>query len=218
MDSFIRNDKRIQGYYQTIYEDERQSGTACHDIEHAERVIALMDDLMQQLNVDETYRKDALIAGLLHDIGCVHGKPGHAQRGYEMALEYFESHAIRLTNHDAVLEAIRDHGSSYDSPSLMTRVLILCDKLDLVQSRLAPEGYETYGIRQIQHITAVSIVADETTLIVRFTTAPEFNLEEFTTFTFLDKVFTAITTFAASISREPIVMINDCTWNRKNIL
>lgn len=70
--------------YKRIQQDEQSSGTARHDLSYALNVVKLVESVLVQLNVDKAYIEAAKIAALLHDLGCVHGKKGHAMNSYLM--------------------------------------------------------------------------------------------------------------------------------------
>lgn len=177
-------------------------------------VIDLVGEVLAQLHYEKEFIESTKIAALFHDIGCVDGKKGHPKRSYMMAKNYFEQNNISLPYHQQVLEAIKDHSSSFESDSFMTLTLILCDKLDITKERLAYEGYETYGIRQLQYIELVKIKIDKDCLYIDFKTDPDIDLKELNDFDFLDKVFKSIKYFSNHQNLKPIVKINNEIWNR----
>lgn len=210
----LKNSIYINNLYNQIEESEKIKGTAKHDLSHVWNVIELVEKILTQLHLENDFIESTKIAALFHDIGCVNGKKGHAKRSYQMAKDYFENNNISFPYYHQVLEAIKDHGSSFESESLMTLILILCDKLDITKERLAHEGYETYGIRQLQYIESVKVKIDNNYLHIDFKADSKIDLKELNNFDFIDKVFKAIAAFSNHQNLKAIVKINNEIWNR----
>lgn len=200
--------------YKKIEQDEQISGTARHDLSHVLSVVDLVENVLVQLDVDEEFIQASKIAALLHDLGCVDGKKGHALNSYHIVKDYLEKEQLNLAYQNEVLEAIKDHGSSFDSDSLMTLVLIMCDKIDLRKQRLAPEGFETIGIRQLQYIEDIRVLIHNDSCIVDFIAHQDIDLEEFNSFKFLSKTFASIVAFASFNNLEPFIRMNGQPWLR----
>lgn len=218
MYEYLLKSNFVNTNYKRIQQDEQSSGTARHDISHALNVVKLVESVLVQLNVDKAYIEAAKIAALLHDLGCVHGKKGHAMNSYLMVKQYLEENDMNLLYENEILNAIKHHGSGYDRDELMTLVLILCDKIDLTKHRLAPEGYETIGIRQLQYIQNVNVFIGHQKCVVEFEAVGEIDLDELNGFEFLDKTFKSIIAFARFNRLEPRILINGVIWDRKSIL
>lgn len=201
--------------YKRINQSEKISGTARHDLSHVLNVVKLVESVLVQLNVDEGYIEAAKIAALLHDLGCVYGKKNHAFNSFLMTKDYLNENDINLIYQQEILDPIKSHGSSYDSNSLMTLALIMCDKIDLTKHRLAPEGFETNGIRQLQYIENVSVLIRNNECIVDFEAVGGIDFRELNHFAFLDKTFKSIDTFARFNHLEPRISMNGIVWSRK---
>lgn len=69
----------------------------------------------------------------------------------------------------------------------MTLVLIISDKLDITKQRLANEGYNVIGMRQLQYIEDVVITFSDSDFIVNFLITDELNFQELFDFYFKKK-------------------------------
>ncbi|WP_159518622.1 HD domain-containing protein [Erysipelothrix urinaevulpis] len=204
----------VNGNYRKVQQNELISGTAKHDLSHVLNVVALVESVLIQLDVEANLIESAKIAALLHDVGCVDGKKGHALRSYTMVSDYFVEQNINIPYHDEVLNAIKHHGSGYDRQELITLTLIMCDKLDLTMARLAPEGFETPGIRQLQFIKDVHITIRHHECEIDFLTYKDINVEELNSFSFLDKTFASIGAFCEFNDLTPCVRMDGVVWQR----
>jgi len=61
-----------------------------HAIEHMDRVANHVYQLLKECKYSEKTCNLGYIAGLIHDIGMIEGKKGHAQKGAEMAKIFLE--------------------------------------------------------------------------------------------------------------------------------
>ena len=211
----LKNDLFIMDSYKRIEELEKIKGTAKHDLSHVLNVVDRVEQILSQLEIDSEYVEATKIAALLHDIGCVNGKEEHALQTYLIVSNYFSEHSMKIPYQNEILEAIRDHGTGFKSDSLMTLTLILADKLDLTKNRLTSEGYETYGIRQLQYIDEIKIIIDKQFLRIYFMTKEIIDFKELNEFDFLNKVFKAIQAFSNKQKLEAIIRLNETVWNRE---
>lgn len=198
-----------------MQQDEQISGTARHDLSHVLNVVKLVGSVLMQLNGDEDYIEAAIIAALLHDIGYVHEKKRHALNSYLMTKAYLDENGINNIYQNEILDAIKNQGSSYDTSSLMTLVLIMCDKIDLTKQRLAPEGFETIGIRQLQYIDDVRVLIHNNECVVDFKAVSEIDFIELNSFDFLDKTVKSIHAFARFNNLQPRIRMNGTQWHRE---
>lgn len=80
----ILNDSEILALYQEIEKIEIETGGwAYHNLTHVKNVANLTEQLLRHLNQDEFFIEEGKVAALLHDIGSLDGKAGHAKRSYE---------------------------------------------------------------------------------------------------------------------------------------
>lgn len=209
----IVNDEKIIQQYNKISEfEDLDKGWAHHNLEHVKNVSKLVEVLLKKLNYDEDFIEEAKIAAILHDVGAVEGKNNHALRSYEFAKKYFDENNILLKNRELVLDAIKSHSDGFNSDNIMTLTLIISDKLDIKHTRVAKEGYNVKGMRQLQYIKDILVDIDNKNLEIKFICDDKININELEEFYFMIKVFRAIKTFSEKMNLTPKVFLNNCKW------
>ena len=211
----ILNDDYILNIYKRIekYEEDNKA-SAYHGKNHAINVSTYIELILKKLGYNHELIEEAKVAGLLHDLGCCLGKENHEIRSYSMAKEYLDNRNIELNNKDMVLEAIKDHRNNFTSNNIITRSLVLSDKLDIKRDRVAPEGYKIPGMRQYQYINDIEIDVEDGTFIVNFIIDAAADLDELINFYFTKKVFDSISSFSESQGLEYCVYMNNLVVER----
>ncbi len=206
----ILNDNYILELYKLIekYEEENNA-PAYHGKNHAINVSKYIEMILTKLGYDQEIIEDAKIAGLLHDLGCNLGKEDHELRSYDIAKEYIKSRRIKLKNKKMVLEAIKNHRNNFESDNIITRVLVLSDKLDIKADRVAPNGYNLIGMRQYQYINDINISIENGIFKVNFVIDEQANIYELTNFYFTKKVIDSIIAFAKNQNLNFCIYINN---------
>lgn len=209
----IVNDEKIIQQYNKISEfEDLDKGWAHHNLEHVKNVSKLVEVLLKKLNYDEDFIEEAKIAAILHDVGAVEGKNNHALRSYEFAKKYLDENNILLKNGELVLDAIKSHSDGFNSDNIMTLTLIISDKLDIKHTRVAKEGYNVKGMRQLQYIEDILVDIDNKNLEIKFICDDKININELEEFYFMIKVFRAIKTFSEKMNLTPKVFLNNYKW------
>ncbi|WP_040330544.1 HD domain-containing protein [Clostridium ihumii] len=209
----IVNDEKIIQQYNKISEfEDLDKGWAHHNLEHVKNVSKLVEVLLKKLNYDENFIEEAKIAAILHDVGAVEGKNNHALRSYEFAKKYFDENNILLKNRELVLDSIKSHSDGFNSDNIMTLTLIISDKLDIKHTRVAKEGYNVKGMRQLQYIKDILVDIYNKNLEIKFICDDKININELEEFYFMIKVFRAIKTFSEKMNLTPKVFLNNCKW------
>lgn len=107
-----------------------------HGIEHMDRVANNIYKLLKEYNVNQATCKLGYIAGLLHDIGMINGKKGHAEQGAKMAKMFLEElNLIDISDIKIIVEAIKNHGDGGNTIDIVSSILAICDKLDMCKKR-----------------------------------------------------------------------------------
>lgn len=107
-----------------------------HGIEHMDRVANNVYKLLEEYNCNKKICKLGYIAGLIHDIGMIYGKKGHAQNGAEMAKIFLEKlKLVDICDIQTITNAIKNHGDGGVSPDIITSVLAISDKIDMCKKR-----------------------------------------------------------------------------------
>lgn len=90
----------------------------------------------------------------------------------------------------------------------MTLALIISDKLDITNERLAKEGYKVPGMRQLQFINSIKVSFQDEFFIVNFITDEKFDLLELQDFYFMKKVLKSIEAFSQKIDHNYVIKLN----------
>ncbi|RDY26568.1 HD domain-containing protein [Romboutsia weinsteinii] len=213
----IENDKTIIEVYNKISEfEDLDKGWAHHNLDHVKNVSKLVESLLKRLDYDESFIEEAKIAALLHDAGAIEGKQNHSLRSYKFAKEYFKNNNIILENEDLVLEAIKIHSDGFDSDNIIALTLILSDKLDIKHTRVAKEGYNVDGMRELQYIKDILVDICNNNLEIKFICDDKINKNELEEFYFITKVFMAIISFSKKMNLNPKVYFNNYEWKLFN--
>lgn len=88
----IHQDTEIRQIYDAIGQmEDEEAGWAYHNWLHVNNVVAMTEMILKQLAVSEEYLEAAKIAALLHDVGALQGKAGHALRENNLQKHIFVS-------------------------------------------------------------------------------------------------------------------------------
>lgn len=210
----IQRDEEIVEIYDKISRfEDLDKGWAYHNLDHVNNVAYLVESLLRKLDYDEKFIEEAKIAAILHDIGAIEGKKGHAIRSYNFAKEYLSKKGIKLEKEDLVLEAIKIHSDGFDSENIIALTLILSDKLDIKYTRVAAEGYNVKGMKEIQYIEDILVDIQKNNLEIKFICNDKINKTELEEFYFITKVFKSIISFSKKMNLKPIVLFNNYKWD-----
>lgn len=215
MDKFnkIKNDEEIIQIYNKISElEDKNKGWAHHNLDHVNNVVELVEKLLKELKYNQNFIEEAKIAAILHDVGCIEGKEGHALRSYEYAKKYLKENNIKLESEKLVLDAIKNHSNGFDTDNVIALALILSDKLDIKKTRVAKEGYNIKGMRQLQFIDDILIKINKNILEINFICDEQIDKMELEEFYFTKKVFKAIKSFSDKMQLAPNVLFNYNKW------
>ena len=168
---------------------------------------------MTDLNIDEDTIYKCKIACLLHDVGCIQGKEGHAQRSFEYAKKLFEDKRWIFEGSDEVLDAIKNHGSRFETNSVIRLSIIIADKLDIKKTRITEEGKKIEGNRQYGHIEDITINIENEILKINFITDGNMDMKEVNKYYFTSKVFKAIEAFSSKLNLKYNILMDNNRWN-----
>ena len=219
MDNFnkIVNDKKIIDIYNKISEfEDLDKGWAYHNLDHVKNVANLVESLLNQLGYEENFIEEAKIAAILHDTGAIEGKKNHAMRSYNFAKKYISDNNIILKNEDLVLDAIKIHNDGFNSDNTIALALILSDKLDIKYTRVANEGYNIKGMKELQYIKDILVSIDNKNLKIQFICDDKINKVELEDFYFMKKVFKSIISFCNKMKLTTQVLFNYDEWETFN--
>ena len=206
----ILNDICINDYYRMIIDFENEhKAPAYHGRNHAVNVCNLVEKILKLTPTDKNLIEDAMVAALLHDLGCYLGKDNHEVRSHDIAKSYLESNNIPIHNKELLLEAIKKHRNNFSTKNAIIRALILADKLDITCDRVTNCGKNIPGMRQLQYIKKIELDLEKNIFKVRFIADKEMNINELLNFYFFKKVISSIESYSEFIGKKYNIYIND---------
>lgn len=211
---FLNSNDEIFNIYKEIENKEiKDGGWAFHNYEHVRNVSLIAEKILKDLNFDEDTIYKCKIACLLHDVGALQGKEGHAQRSFEYAKKIFKDRNWIFEDSDKVLDAIKNHSSGFDTNNIIALSIILADKLDIKKTRISKEGKKIKGNRQYGHIEDIITNIKEDMLTINFITDKKIDLKELNNYYFTDKVFKAIAAFSKKLNLNYCILIDNKIWS-----
>ena len=210
---FLISNADIFNIYKEIENKENEDGGyAFHNYKHVQNVSKIAEKILTDLNFDENTIYKCKIACLLHDIGALQGKDGHAQRSYEYSKKLFEDNNIVFEGSEIVLNAIKNHSSYFESDDILVLSIILADKLDITKTRITQAGKKIKGNRQYQHIEDITICIENKEMILNFITDGNIDIKEVNEYYFTSKVFRAIEAFSKKMDLKYYIFMDNKTW------
>lgn len=211
--SLLTSNDNITNIYQEIEMQEiKEGGWAFHNYEHVKNVSRIAEKILKDLGFDDDAIYKCKIACLLHDVGALQGKEGHAQRSFEYAKKLFEDKNWKFEDYESVLDAIKNHSAGFDTDNIITLSIILADKLDIKKTRISEAGKQVIGNRQYAHIEDIMIDIKDNILTINFITDGKIIMDEVNNYYFTDKVFKAIEAFSKKLNLEYFILIDNKIW------
>ena len=212
--NLLASNKEILDIYKQIENKKiEDGGMAFHNYEHVKNVSNIAGKILIDLKFDEDVIYKCKIACLLHDVGALQGKKGHAQRSYEYTKNLFKNNNWIFEDSESILDAIKNHSSGFDTNNIIALAIILADKLDIKKSRISEAGKRVEGNRQYQHIEDIKNDIDSNVITINFITDGKMNIKEVNNYYFTAKVFKAIEAFSKRINLEYRIIMDNEDWN-----
>ena len=212
--TFLNSNNEILDIYRQIEKRETNGGGwAFHNYEHVKNVSAISEKILKDLNFDEDTIYKCKIACLLHDVGALQGKDGHAQRSFEYAKKLFDEKNWIFDDIESVLDAIKNHSLGFDTNNIIGLSIILADKLDIKKTRISEEGKKIKGNRQYAHIENITTKIKDSILTINFITDGKIDIEEVNNYYFTDKVFKAIEAFSKKLNLKYNILMDNKIWS-----
>lgn len=136
----LNNDKELNNIIDSIDKVNEHNLLACHGRYHTTFVINTIEYLLTKLNFEKDIIELGKIAGLLHDIGIIEGKKGHAHRSSEMCIHFLDKTKLPQKSKDTIIHAIKDHSNGDDIKTPVGAALLLADKIDISKNRVLELG------------------------------------------------------------------------------
>ncbi len=135
----LRADKAVREMLLAADAQMEAIGYTEHGIRHAYKVAEVAGDILRRLKrYDERDIELAQIAGLLHDVGNMIARRGHAHTGALIAFDVLRERGMPLTEVTRIIAAIGSHDEA-DAGEPTTDIgaaLIIADKADVARERV----------------------------------------------------------------------------------
>lgn len=135
-----------------------------HGIKHMDRVANNVYKLLKEYNCDNHTCILGYITGLVHDIGMIKGKKGHAENGSKFAEIYLKKfNFLNEKDISKITSAIKNHGNGGENPDEITAFLAISDKADMCKARSLGK------LSPIQYIDDYNLKLENGVLQIRYT-------------------------------------------------
>lgn len=173
--NLLINDKELNNIIDSINEINKDNLLACHGRYHTTFVINAIEKLLTSLNFDKKTIELGKIAGLLHDIGTIDGKKGHAYRSSEMCIQFLNKTKLSQENKDTIIHAIKDHSNGNDINSPVGAALVLADKIDISKNRVLELGKKDRWHSNLLNIEKTDLIVEDKKIIINYVVNDNFS-------------------------------------------
>jgi len=151
----------------------------CHGRYHTMFVVKHIEYVLRKLGYDDYTVELGKIAALLHDIGTLTGKEGHAIKSSEMC-EYFLDRT-ELTDEDkgSITHAIKDHSNGDEINSPFGAALLLIDKVNLCRERVLVKDTDDAWLINLLEIENTKITVKNKRITINYVVTPKFSKKMF---------------------------------------
>ena len=210
----LNSSNEIIDRYKKIENQEILDGRwAFHNYEHVKNVTKLAEKILIDLKLDEDTICACKIACLLHDVGALQSKEGHAERSYEYSKKLFEENNWIFKYSNNILNAIRNHSSGFETDDIISLSVIFADKLEIKKTRFTEAGLKIIGNRQYGHIEDITLDINNNFLKISFITDGMIDMDEVNNFYFTAKLFKAVEAFSKKMNLKYEILMDGKVWN-----
>ena len=172
-------DEELNNLLSSINESDPGTYMACHGTYHAKFVAERTGSILADLHFDKRIVEVGKIAGLLHDIGCISGKRGHAIshaiKSSQMCEEFLCKTKCTPSEKNTIMQAIADHSDGDNINSAVGAALLIADKTDLSKKRiLNPADVNTYH-KNLLEVKRVDVFLRENMMTINFVASEQFS-------------------------------------------
>ncbi|MCL2096920.1 MAG: HD domain-containing protein [Oscillospiraceae bacterium] len=133
----IKDDEKVRAYIKAGDDALRALRFTEHSFAHVYKTADTASSLLTELGYAERECELAKIAGLLHDIGNMVNRSGHALTGAVLAEGILSEYSMPYSETASVICAIGNHDEETGRPvNIIAAALILADKSDVRRSRV----------------------------------------------------------------------------------
>ena len=173
----LKKDEELNAIIDSINKVNESSLLACHGRYHTTFVINTIETLLSQLGFDKHIIELGKIAGLLHDIGTINGKKGHAFRSSEMCVPFLNKTNLSREDKDIIIHAIEDHSNGDNITSSVGAALLLADKINISKNRVLELGKQDHWHSNLLNIEETVLKVDGKNIIVNYIVNDKFSKE-----------------------------------------
>lgn len=173
----LNNDKELNNIIDSINKINENNLFACHGRYHTNFVIKTIENLLNKLNFDKNIIELGKIAGLLHDIGTIEGKKGHAYRSSEMCTHFLDKTSLSQENKNIIIHAIIDHSNGDEINNPVGAALILADKIDISKNRVLELGKKDRWHSNLLNIEKTILNVEDDKIIINYIVNNKFSKE-----------------------------------------
>lgn len=177
--SFLYADAELVSLLSSINQSDTKCDVvhflACHGIYHANFVLNRVGMILSDLNFDYRTIELGKIAGLLHDIGCIYGKHGHALASSTLCEKFLCKVGITPPEKEIITHAIADHSGGKNIRSAVGAALLIADKTDLSKHRILNSSPCDAYHKNLFLVESVDITIHDGVMNIDFNAAKDFS-------------------------------------------
>lgn len=173
----LNNDKELNNIIDSINKVNANNLFACHGRYHTTFVIKNVENLLAKLGFNDAVIELGKIAALLHDIGAIKGKKGHAHRSSEMAVYFLDKTQLSQESKNIIIHAIDDHSNGNEINSPVGAALLLVDKIDISKDRVLELGKQDRWHSNWLNIEKNLLTVEEKNIIINRVVNDKFSKE-----------------------------------------
>lgn len=173
----LNNDKELNNIIDSINKVNENNLLACHGRYHSTFVINTIENLLTKLNFEEDIIELGKIAGLLHDIGTIEGKKGHAHRSSKICIHFLDKTKLSQESKDIIIHAIEDHSNGNEINSPVGASLLLADKIDISKNRVLELGKQDRWHSNLLNIEETILTVENKNIIINYIVNDKFSRE-----------------------------------------
>lgn len=177
--AFLNNDVELNNIIDSINKVNEDYLLACHGRYHTTFVINTVERILTGLKFDNDVIELGKIAALLHDIGTINGKKGHAHRSSEMCIKFLDKTNLSQASKDIIIHAIYDHSNGDDLNSPIGAALLLADKINLSKDRVLELGKSDNSLSNFLNVEETILTVRNNDIIINYIANDKFSIEMF---------------------------------------
>lgn len=173
----LNHDKELNNIINSINQINKNSLLACHGKYHTNFVIKTIENLLTKPNFNDDVIELGKIAGLLHDIGAIEGKKGHAYQSSQMCIHFLDKTTLSQKSKNIIIHAIEDHSNGNEINSPIGAALLLADKIDISKNRVLELGKQDHWHNNLLNIEETTLTVEDNKIIINYIVNENFSRE-----------------------------------------